>query len=183
MGEYLPRLVDSELDELMPELSAIALEGPKGVGKTETAQRRARTVHYLDEPAQRAIAEADPAQVLSGAPPLLLDEWQRVPAVWDAVRRAVDREDTPGRFLLTGSAGPATKPTHSGAGRIVTVRMRPLSLSERGVGLPSVSLKELLRGGRPEVEGKTNVTLADYVREIVNSGFPGIRFGCRRAIG
>lgn len=182
MGEYLPRLVDSELDELMPELSAIALEGPKGVGKTETAQRRARTVHYLDEPAQRAIAEADPAQVLSGAPPLLLDEWQRVPAVWDAVRRAVDREDTPGRFLLTGSAGPATKPTHSGAGRIVTVRMRPLSLSERGVGLPSVSLKELLRGGRPEVEGKTNVTLADYVREIVNSGFPGIRRLSGRAL-
>ena len=182
MGEYLPRLVDSELDELMPELSAIALEGPKGVGKTETAQRRARTVHCLDEPAQRAIAEADPAQVLSGAPPLLLDEWQRVPAVWDAVRRAVDREDTPGRFLLTGSAGPATKPTHSGAGRIVTVRMRPLSLSERGVGLPSVSLKELLRGGRPEVEGKTNVTLADYVREIVNSGFPGIRRLSGRAL-
>jgi hypothetical protein len=69
MGEYLPRLVDSELDELMPELPAIALEGPKGVGKTETAQRRAHTVYRLDEPAQRAIAEADPAQVLRGAPP------------------------------------------------------------------------------------------------------------------
>jgi uncharacterized protein len=182
MGEYLPRLVDSELDELMPELPAIALEGPKGVGKTETAQRRARTVYRLDEPAQRAIAEADPAQVLRGAPPLLVDEWQRVPAVWDAVRRAVDRGAAPGRFLLTGSAGPATAPTHSGAGRIVTVRMRPMSLSERGVGVPSVSLTQLLGGGTAEIEGKTNVTLADYVREIVNSGFPGIRRLSGRAL-
>ena len=175
MEKYLTRLVDRELDELMPGLAAIALEGPKGVGKTETAQRRARTVYRLDDPAQRAIAEADASQVLTGAAPVLVDEWQRVPAVWDAVRRAVDRGSAPGRFLLTGSAGPATPPTHSGAGRIVTVRMRPLSLSERGIGTPSVSLKSLLRGGRENVGGKTKIALADYVREIVNSGFPGLR--------
>ncbi len=182
MTEYLRRLVDTELDELMPGLPAIALEGPKGVGKTATAERRARTVFRLDEPAQQAIAEADPAQVLTGEPPLLLDEWQRVPAVWDAVRRAVDRENAPGRFLLTGSAGPATPPTHSGAGRIVNLRMRPMSLSERGVGTPSVSLKQLLRGDRPDIAGKTEVTLADYVREIVCSGFPGIRPLAGRAL-
>lgn len=182
MTEYLRRLVDTELDELMPGLPAIALEGPKGVGKTATAERRARTVFRLDEPAQQAIAEADPAQVLTGEPPLLLDEWQRVPAVWDAVRRAVDQENAPGRFLLTGSAGPATPPTHSGAGRIVNLRMRPMSLSERGVGTPSVSLKQLLRGDRPDIAGKTEVTLADYVREIVCSGFPGIRPLAGRAL-
>jgi hypothetical protein len=178
----LPRTVDSELDELMPGIAAIAIEGPRGVGKTETAQRRARTVYRLDDPAQRAIAEADPAQVLTGETPVLVDEWQRVPAVWDAVRRAVDRGDEPGRFLLTRSAGPVTAPTHSGAGRIVTVRMRPLSLSERGVGVPSVSLKTLLRGKGGEVGGKTKVTLADYVREIVDSGFPGIRQLSGRAL-
>jgi hypothetical protein len=182
MTEYLRRLIDTELDELMPELPAIALEGPRGVGKTATAERRARTVFRLDEPAQRAIAEADPAQVLSGDSPLLLDEWQRVPAVWDAVRRAVDHENAPGCFLLTGSAGPATPPTHSGAGRIVNLRMRPMSLSERGTGIPCVSLKQLLQGDKPDIAGKTDVTLADYVREIAHSGFPGIRLLSGRAL-
>jgi uncharacterized protein len=182
MSDYLRRIVDAELDELLPALAAIAVAGPKGVGKTETARRRARSVYQLDDPAQQAIAEADPAQVLTGEKPLLVDEWQRVPPVWDAVRRAVDRDGTSGQFLLTGSASPATPPTHSGAGRIVTVRMRPLSLSERGVGSPTVSLQRLLRGTKPPIEGKTDVALADYVNEIVVSGFPGIRRLSGRAL-
>jgi predicted AAA+ superfamily ATPase len=178
--DYQRRVVDDELDELMTDLPAIALEGPRGVGKTATAERRARTAYYLDEPAQRAVAEADPAQVLTGDPPVLIDEWQRVPAVWDAVRRAVDRGSEAGRFLLTGSAGPATAPSHSGAGRIVTLRMRPMTLLERGVGDPSVSLSRLLKGDGAKIAGTTDVTLSDYVREIVISGFPGIRrFGGR----
>ena len=106
-GQYIPRIVDQELDELLPQLPAIVLEGPKAVGKTETARRRAKTIHQLDDPAQRAIAEADPARLLSGAPPLLIDEWQRVPSVWDAVRRAVDQGSPPSQFLLTGSASAA----------------------------------------------------------------------------
>lgn len=106
---------------------------------------------------------------------MLLDEWQRVPAIWDAVRRAVDQGAESGRFLLTGSAGPATPPTHSGAGRIVTLRMRPLALAERGVGAPTVSLTGLLRGSREEIGGKSDMALPDYVHEIVASGFPGIR--------
>ena len=182
MPEYQRRVVDDELDELMPTLSAIALEGPKGVGKTATAEGRCRTVSRLDDPAQRAIAEADIALLLTREPPLLIDKWQRVPHVWDAVRRAVDRDQAPGRFLLTGSAGPVTPPTHSGAGRIVTLRMRPMSLAERGVGIPSVSLHRLLKGDRPDVAGKSDVTLADYVREIVHSGFPGIRPLAGRAL-
>jgi hypothetical protein len=182
MTEYLKRLVDTELDELMEGLPAISLEGPRGVGKTATAQRRARTVYRLDEPAQFAVAKADPAQVLTGEAPVLVDEWQRVPAVWDAIRRAVDRENVPGRYLLTGSASPAMAPTHSGAGRIVTLRMRPMSLSERNVGTPTVSLKQLLHGGRPKVSGKSDVTLADYVREIVISGYPGVRVLSGRAL-
>jgi hypothetical protein len=119
--------------------------------------------------------------VLVGEPPVLLDEWQLVPPVWDAVRRAVDRDDAPGRFLLTGSATPSTAPTHSGAGRIVSLRMRPLSLAERGVETPTVSLHDLLAGGGSAIEGKTDVTLADYVHEIVDSGFPGIRRRSGRA--
>ncbi|MFN2378328.1 MAG: ATP-binding protein [Candidatus Binatia bacterium] len=175
-------MVDAELDELLRALPAVAIEGPKGVGKTETALRRATTVVELDDPVRRAIAEADARQVLSGAGPILLDEWQHVPALWDAVRRAVDRNAGPNQFLLTGSAGPATPPTHSGAGRIVTLRMRPLSLAERGVGSPSVSLAALLRGDRPAIEGATDVSLVDYAREIVVSGFPGIRGFSGRAL-
>lgn len=182
VDDYLPRVVDAELDELLRALPAVAIEGPKGVGKTETALRRAATVVELDDPARRAIAEADARQVLGGTRPVLLDEWQHVPALWDAVRRAVDRDAGPNQYLLTGSAGPATPPTHSGAGRIVTLRMRPLSLAERGVGSPSVSLAGLLRGDRPDIEGATDVSLADYTREIVASGFPGIRRHSGRAL-
>src|SRR3990170_4565916 len=101
---YHERIIDAELDELLPALAAIAVEGAKGVGKTATAERRAQSVVRLDERAQRAIAEADPSAVLQRPPPLLLDEWQRVPAVWDAVRRAVDEGALPGQFILTGSA-------------------------------------------------------------------------------
>ena len=172
---YLRRVVDDELDELLPALPALALEGAKGVGKTETALQRAMTVHRLDDPAERAIAEAAPARLLEGAPPVLLDEWQRVPPVWDGVRRAVDAGAGPGAFLLTGSASPVHPPTHSGAARVVTVRMRPLSLAERGLAEPTVSLRTLLGGGQPDVRGATGVALADYTREIVGSGFPGLR--------
>ncbi|HEX8757248.1 MAG TPA: DUF4143 domain-containing protein [Steroidobacteraceae bacterium] len=182
MTDYTQRIVDDELDELLPELAAIALEGPKAVGKTATAERRAATVHRLDVPEVRSIAAADPAVLLSDPPPVLLDEWQHVPAIWDAVRAAVDRDPAPGRFLLAGSATPAKPPSHSGAGRIVRVRMRPLSLFERGLGEPTVSLAALFRGARAKVEGHTSLGLADYAHEIVASGFPAIRRLSGRAL-
>lgn len=172
---YLPRVVDEELGELASSLPAVAIVGPKGVGKTATATRRATTVHELDDPAQRSVARADPARLLDSTPPILIDEWQYVPACWDLARRAVDAGAESGRFLLTGSASPAGVETHSGAGRIVSLRMRPLALSERGVEQPSVSLRELLEGGRPSVEGRTNLRVEDYVEEILHSGFPGMR--------
>jgi uncharacterized protein len=172
---YLPRVVDQELGELAEALPALALVGPKGVGKTATATRRAATVHALDDPAQRSIARADPPRLLGAQPPILIDEWQQVPEIWDLVRRAVDAGADAGRFLLTGSASLPGVEAHSGAGRIVSLRMRPLALSERGVGRPSVSLRELLEGGRPQVRGRTELKVDDYVREIVQSGFPGMR--------
>lgn len=175
MAEYLPRVVDGELDELLAGLPAVAIEGPKAVGKTETARRRARTIHRLDDAAQRAIAEADPTRLLSGASPILIDEWQRVPESWDLLRRAVDRGASPGRFLVTGSASGAGLPTHSGAGRIVTLRMRPLSLAERGVSSAAISLSGLLTGKGQPLAGETTVALEDYANEIVSSGFPGMR--------
>lgn len=172
---YLQRVVDEELGELGSSLPAVAIVGAKGVGKTATASRRATTVHALDDPAQRSVAHADPARLLESAPPILIDEWQYVPECWDLVRRAVDAGADPGRFLLTGSASPTGVETHSGAGRIVSVGMRPLALSERGVEQPSVSLRELLGGERPPVEGRTDLRVDDYVEEILHSGFPGMR--------
>lgn len=180
--DYRPRVVDEEVGGLMAELAAVSLEGPRGVGKTSTAERLASTVYYLDDPAQRAIAEADPRQVLAGKPPVLIDEWQRVPAVWDAVRRAVDRGAAPGSFLLTGSATPSPAPTHPGAGRIVTVRMRPMSIAERGIAAQTVSLSRLLQREGGDLSGSTDLTLADYVEEIVRSGFPAIRSLSGRAL-
>lgn len=178
---YRRRVVDDELDDLVTGVAALAIEGAKGVGKTATATVRASTAYRLDDPTSLAVLRGDPARVLQGRPPVLLDEWQLMPQTWDLVRRDVDRDPTPGRFLLTGSASPRTPGTHSGAGRVVQVRMRPMSLAERGFA-PSVSLGELLRGGRPAVSGSTSSALPDYVHEIVGGGFPGLRGLPRRAL-
>lgn len=108
--------------------------------------------------------------------------WQHVPAIWDAVRRSVDADATPNRFLLAGSAAPAEAPTHSGAGRIVTVRMRPLAVAERGLVAPTASLRALLTGERPPIGGQSPVDLSGYATEIVRSGFPGLRHLTGRAL-
>lgn len=174
LAPYRRRVVDDDLDELFGDLAAIAIEGPKGVGKTRTALQRAKTVHRLDDPAELAVAEADPVRLLEGERPVLIDEWQRLREVWDLVRRAVDDGAPAGSFLLTGSALPDPPPTHSGAGRIVTVRMRPLALGER-VQAASISLADLLSGAMAPVAGATDVALADYTEEILASGLPGLR--------
>lgn len=175
MSTYLPRTIDRELDELMDGLAAIAIEGPKAVGKTETAARRAQTVLDLDRDEVRAGVAADLTSLRPGEGTLLIDEWQRHPPVWDAVRREVDRGAAPGSFLLAGSAYPTGASIHSGAGRIVSVRMRPLAWSERGLTAATVSLGDLLAGGRPAVSGTSDVDLTGYVEEILRSGLPGLR--------
>lgn len=172
---YRRRVLDDELDVLMGDLAAIAIDGAKGVGKTTTAAERASTAYHLDAPGTLTIARAEPSRLVTGTPPILIDEWQRLPGSWDLVRRAVDAGAAPGTFLLTGSATPRDTGTHSGAGRIVRMRMRPLALSERGLESPTVSLRELLTGTRPALGGTTEVALRDYAKEICESGLPGIR--------
>jgi predicted AAA+ superfamily ATPase len=174
-ADYQRRALDDEFDELAASLAAIAIEGAKAVGKTATAEQRARTTYFLDEPDQRAVARADPDRLLTAPAPILIDEWQQVPAIWDRVRRAVDAGAPPGSFILTGSASPTGTGTHSGAGRIVSLRMRPLSLAERWPGNATVSLAALLTGERAPVTGETSRRLDDYTREIMHSGFPGLR--------
>lgn len=174
--DYLPRIVDRELDELLAALPAIALEGAKAIGKTRTALMRARTVHRLTVPGERTVIQADPSRLVAPQePPVLIDEWQRLPESWDLVRDAVDAGAPPGQFLLTGSAAPRQQRAHSGAGRIVSLRMRPLALAERRLGEPTVSLARLLTGEAPAIQGETTCRLEDYVEEILASGFPAIR--------
>lgn len=173
---YQRRIVDDLLDELFPHLAAIALEGAKAVGKTATASQRANTILSLNLPGQRQTLAADIDYITQVAPPVLIDEWQLEPAVWDRVRKAVDDDSTSGRFLLAGSAdvAPGVR-IHSGAGRIVSLAMRPLSLAERRLCEPTVSLRELLSGSRPRIAGRSTVDLSTYTDEILGSGFPGIR--------
>ncbi|MWB97647.1 ATP-binding protein [Agromyces seonyuensis] len=176
MVDYLPRIIDGELDELLPGLAAIALDGPRGVGKSETARRRAGTFFAVDESDTAQILASDFGLIDRSTTPVVLDEWQRLPELWDRVRRSVDHDPyAGGRFLLTGSAAPpADVPLHSGAGRIVSLRMRPLSFAERSIETPTVSLAALL-GGEASIEGQTDIGVQTYVDEILASGFPGIR--------
>src|SRR5690606_29121724 len=137
--------------------------------------RRSVTTFYLDDAAVRSLVAADPSLITTAPGPVLLDEWQRLPEVWDVVRRQVDRSPGEPAYLLSGSATPTGTATHSGAGRIITLRMRPLSLYERQLVDDHVSLRDLLSGAQPAVTGTSNVSLKDYVRELVSSGFPAIR--------
>lgn len=173
-ARYRPRIIDQQLDQLATELPAIALEGARATGKTRTAVRRAKSVLRLDDEATQALLAADLSRALAGPLPTLIDEWQRVPQVWDRVRRAVDDGADPGSFFLTGSAPAKEPPAHSGAGRIVNVRMRGLALAERDIGVPTVSLAQLLEEGDGDVRGHTDATLRDYTEEILRSGFPAI---------
>ena len=168
-------MIDDMLDVSMPGLAAIALEGAKGVGKTATAKRRAATVLSLSDPRSRASVAANYDLVTQLDPPVFVDEWQLEPQVWDRVRQAVDDDPSGGQFLLAGSAGVAPGVRiHSGAGRIVSLMLRPMALSERGIQEPTVSLRAL-HAGDAAIRGTTKLTAKDYVDEILRSGFPGIR--------
>lgn len=175
LRKYIKRTIDSELEELLVSLPSVLIEGPKAVGKTESAKRLALSKKQLDSPSLIEVGKSDATALLTGEKPILIDEWQRVPEVWDAIRREIDISSEPNQYILTGSAGPKNPPTHSGAGRIVSVRMRPLSLFERQITTPTISLSNLLEGKKGRLEGETKVNLIDYVSEIVKSGFPGLR--------
>ena len=175
--DYQPRITDSELGELLGGLPAISIEGPRAIGKTRTALQHANTVYPLDDPEVLEAVRSTPRMITDGEPPILIDEWQRYPPSWDIVRRAVDEEFSPGRFILTGSARPEIRPVHSGAGRIITLRMWTTSLAERlsyrqGGHRPYVSLGSLLTGERPEIDVGADLTVEDYAEEIVAGGFP-----------
>ena len=177
VGHY-DRLIEPYLVNLMKDFPAIAIDGLKGVGKTVSAKRIATTVFELDKPRDFDQINNIPDTLISQTPPVLIDEWQRIPSVWDFIRRAVDDGAKPGTFLLTGLITSTDTNLHSGAGRIIKRKMYPLSLAERGIEKPCVSIAELFSAGSPfstEISGKTDVGSREYIYEISASGLPEIR--------
>ena len=147
---YMPRVADAQIERYLKAFGAIEIAGTKWCGKTWSALMQGASVSYVDE--NLDLARADPSMMLIGDRPHVIDEWQRVPAIWDCVRHEVDRaRGTRGAFILTGSSTPATRqgeqgPAHSGAGRIGRVRMSPMSLFESGESTGQVSLEGLFAG-------------------------------------
>lgn len=173
VDSYLPRVVEDEVGRSLNAMGAVVLEGPRACGKTSTARRFAASEALLDTDANlREAARLDPALVLEGDAPRLIDEWQLIPELWNHVRRAVDDRVAPGQFLLTGSAVPADDQIrHSGAGRLIRIRMRPLSLFESGLSSGRVSLGSLLEGEKPR-EPDSDVRVPDLVDAVVRGGWP-----------
>lgn len=155
MNIYKTRIFDAILREELSVTGAVLIEGAKWCGKTTTAEQTAKSVLYLDDPdhseAYLIQARTNPGKLLEGASPRLLDEWQRAPTLWDAVRYAVDHADGPGQFILTGSSVPPNtdEMKHSGAGRFSWLRMRTMTLWESGDSSGEVSLSSLFDGQDP----------------------------------
>lgn len=171
---YLRRWADRALDELLAELPALLIVGPRASGKTTTAARRAATTVRLDVPAQAAAFAADPDAALRGlAEPVLLDEWQEVPAVLGAVKRAVDADGRPGRFLLTGSvSAPIDHRLWQGTGRLLQIAMHPMAIRElRGAVDGPAFLDRLADGGEPPRPADPP-DLRGYVELALRGGFP-----------
>ncbi len=153
--EYRPRIADGLLSNKLKGMGAVLIEGPKWCGKTTTAEQQAKSVIYMDNPADKesyiAAAGIDPSLLLDGAVPRLIDEWQIAPNLWDAIRFTVDHRGEDGQFILTGSAVPLIdedqlKTMHTGTGRIGRIKMRTMSLWESGDSSGRVSLRSLFAG-------------------------------------
>ena len=131
--KYIPRIIDNKIEKYLNTFGAVCVEGPKWCGKTWTSAYHSNSEIYIGDPAgnfqNRNLAEMSPDIVLDGERPRLIDEWQEVPSLWDAVRHKVDQTGVKGQFIMTGSATPNHKGImHSGTGRIARIRMAPMSL-------------------------------------------------------
>ena len=174
--QYTPRIADTELERALARAGAVLIEGPKACGKTATASRRAASIVHLDtNPTVPAQIAADPSLILEAKRPLLLDEWQIYPQLWNAVRRDVDASGRPGEFLLTGSTAPAADQVrHSGAGRFARLRMRTMTMSETGHSTAAVSLAQLLAGTPPRAAAAP-LDFDALLGRIAKGGWPGMQ--------
>ncbi|MFT4286087.1 ATP-binding protein [Nocardioides sp.] len=173
MVNYLPRIADQELVERLGYIGAVLIEGPKACGKTATATRQAKTVIRLDDDqTARQWLTLSPERLFDGPTPILFDEWQVEPTIWNRVRRQVDDRNGKGLFILTGSATPTDDASrHSGAGRFSVMKMRPMSLFETGHSTGEMSLRSLLEGERQTGLG-THLAFEELLNRIVIGGWP-----------
>jgi len=176
--EYLRRMCDMMLKDYLEAFSAVLIEGPKWCGKTTTAEQQARSVLKMQDPDTReaalATAAAKPSLLLKGECPRLLDEWQDAPVLWDAVRTQVDKDNTEGQFILTGSnAVDRHKIFHSGTGRIAKMKMYPMSLFESKESSGSVSLKLLFDNRSPAIDGAVSpMSIEQLIFAACRGGWP-----------
>lgn len=172
---YMPRVADAEMRTALRASPAVLIEGPRACGKTWTGRRFAADEVQLDAAMRmRLAADLDPAVLLDGPSPLLLDEWQLAPDIWNPMRRACDDRGQPGQFILTGSADPPDDITrHSGAGRVLRVRMRPMSLFESGESDGSVSLAGLFDAGRRSARD-SDLHLSEIISAACRGGWPAL---------
>jgi len=171
---YRARLVDSFLDELLVQLPALLVIGPRTTGKTTTASRRAQTIVRLDRDAEAAAFEADPDTALRGfSEPVLLDEWQNVPGVLGAVRRAVEANPRPNRFLVTGSVrAELDNEVWPGTGRLVRVAMYPMTVREQLGRTVSRTFFDRVANGDALTVPDDSPDLRGYVELALRGGFP-----------
>lgn len=177
MKTYIPRIVDEELKEKLESKGAVLIIGPKWCGKSTTALQQANSSIFMQDPTNQyqniMLAKASPKRLLSGDTPRLIDEWQIVPSIWDAVRFEIDQRNEFGQFILTGSATPPDneKIHHSGIGRITRLVMRPMSLFESKDSNGDVSLSDLFNGNC-DIDGFTDKTLDDIAYLVCRGGWP-----------
>jgi predicted AAA+ superfamily ATPase len=173
---YKNRLVDKLLSAYLEGLPAVLIEGGKAVGKTETATQFAKTILDMTDRTTRELYSIEPSLALTKARPVLIDEWQNVPELWSVTRRAIDNGLGEGSVIFTGSSLKTQSDLHTGAGRIVRMKMRPFSIEERGMSDSYIRMSDMLKPDFEMAETTvTNKTISDYLDEIYRSGFPGIR--------
>lgn len=181
IANYVPRIVDEEISELMGIFGAVVIEGPKWCGKTTTAKNHALSETSMADPSNdfqaRRVAELDPTLALEGPRPRLIDEWQDVPKLWDAVRYECDRATARGQFILTGSSSPKKRktadkeqPKHSGAGRMVRIPMGTMTQQEMRLSTGAVSIRGLFKG--ESGKGISGLSLKDVASRVVKGGWP-----------
>lgn len=179
-SNYRPRVIDKELTDTLGWSGAVLVEGPKACGKTQSAAQLARTVWELDDDRTgrvQAVWETDASRFLEGATPVLLDEWQTYPGLWNMVRHEVDDRRTQGQFILTGSATPDDDARrHSGAGRFAVLQMRPMSLYESGHSTGRISLAGLFDGETPgrwvDPDWDAREALTNIAERVTVGGWP-----------
>lgn len=170
---YYKRVLDKEIEKRLSSAGGVVVEGPKACGKTTTARQFAESEVLLDvDQSAREAVKVDPKLILEGDTPRLIDEWQLEPEVWNHIRRIIDERNEPGQFILAGSAVPADDVTrHTGAGRLTRVRLRPMTLFERGWSTGNISLKLLLNGESPRSQ-KSDLNVKKIANYICVGGWP-----------